>query len=122
MIFKRKQIGPQRVAANIIARAIDGVDDPAAPVARLHQRAFFTQHTIVGKMAGQQSGDGALAFAVGHGHGRLVLFGVDGNSSLQAACDVSGGGHRVTGCGEFIVPGHRIHCVRFSFGWVLTVA
>src|SRR5260370_39571529 len=60
--FKPDEITPQRIAAKVVACAVDWIYDPSAPAARFHVRAFFTQQAVLWKGLAQYARDQFLAF------------------------------------------------------------
>src|SRR5260370_2768770 len=67
--FKPDEITPQRISAQVVARAVDWIYDPPAPAARFRVRAFFTQEAVLRKSLAQYVRDQLLAFQVPHSHG-----------------------------------------------------
>ena len=90
------QVGPQRIAAQVIARAVDGVDDPAPSAAGFTPRAFLAQDAVVGKRGCQDFRNQPLAFTVGRGDRGVVGFCVGRNARLHPLR----GFHRGAGCLE----------------------
>src|SRR5258708_18370151 len=67
--FKPDEITPQRISAQVVARAVYWIDDPSAPAARFHVRAFFTQEAVFRKCLAQYVRYQLLAFPVRHSDG-----------------------------------------------------
>ncbi len=87
--FERDEIRPQRIAAHIIARAIDRIDDPAPSAAGFGARAFFAQNAVVGKRVAQHARDHPLALAIRLRHGRLIGLGLRDDIRLVLASAIS---------------------------------
>src|SRR5260370_22873151 len=60
--FKPDEITPQRISAQVVARAVDRIDDPSAPAARCDVHAFFTQEAVLWKGLAQYARYQFLAF------------------------------------------------------------
>src|SRR5262249_40360052 len=74
---------PDGDATDEVARAVDGIDDPAkAGLARLVAK-FLAQEPVVGKRFEERRADYLFRLAVGNGHGRLVLFPLDGQAAVE---------------------------------------
>src|SRR5262245_23359026 len=79
------QDGPGRVAADEVARAVDGIDDPAAAIAGLLGGGLFSEDPVVGEEVLDDAGDEALAIAVGHGDGGEVRLGLKADTLIAVA-------------------------------------
>ncbi len=93
--FERDQIRPQRIAAYIISRSINGVDDPTAAAARIGAGAFLAHDSIVWKRIAEHACDHSLAFAVGLRHGRFIGLGFGDDIGLVSQREV---GSYLRGC------------------------
>src|SRR6185295_5991876 len=72
VLLERDQHRPVRNTAREVPRAIDGVDDEAAPLAAAGA-GFLGEHAVLWIRTGEDGEDGALGFAVGDGHGGAVV-------------------------------------------------
>ena len=62
------------IAAQEIARAVDGIDNPAAAIGSVLGGTLFAEQAVAGKSALHGVDDQTFAFAIGDGHGRAVWF------------------------------------------------
>ena len=64
-LLQPDQHGPQRNASNKITCAVDGIDNPLAPIPAFAVRAFFSENAILGKLARQPLDDQLFTSPVG---------------------------------------------------------
>src|SRR5581483_8599178 len=84
--LQRNQVRPQRITAEVIARAVDRIDDPAAPALGLGASTLFAKQAVVRERLRQQACNQALALAVSLGHRRIVVLFLSDDARLIAKC------------------------------------
>src|SRR5262249_58499909 len=68
-----------------VARAVDGVDDPAEAGRARPVAVLLAEEAVVGERPAQGGADGLLGLAVGDGDGALVLLPLDGQLGVEVA-------------------------------------
>src|SRR5262249_48980235 len=71
-IFQTDQRGPNRDAADEVARAVDRIDDPAITGCARLFTMFFSEETVAGKSRQESRAKQSLGLAVGQGNRALV--------------------------------------------------
>ncbi len=77
ILFEANQHRPGAGAPDEIARAIDGVYDPAPAIFRFPHGAFFAQQTVIGESGGETFHNELFTRFVGNGNGGFVGLDLD---------------------------------------------